>query len=73
MIKIIKYEKICLCCGKNFITHKKNVVVCSPKCSKQRKKDKDNLYWKKYYQDNKERILEKNRKWWKLNNLNTIS
>lgn len=63
----LKYEKYCLQCGKKFKTNKSNVVVCGPKCALKRKREKDRNYWQKYYETNKDKILEKNRGWWKKN------
>lgn len=65
--KQLKYENYCLQCGKKFRTHKSNIKVCSPKCALARKQEKDKSYWQKYYEENKEKILKKNRTWWKNN------
>jgi hypothetical protein len=63
----LEYEHFCLQCNKKFKTHKKNIVVCSPKCALARKREKDKLYWKNYYEKNKDKILSKNRQWWQDN------
>lgn len=47
-------KKICVICGKEFETNYKQVVTCSKECLEIRKK----RCVKKYYQDNRDKLLE---------------
>ena len=48
------YDKICLVCGKSFITNTQNRKYCSEKCSKKGTK----MYMRKYYEDTENRRKE---------------
>jgi hypothetical protein len=57
----------CAFCEAEFVPLKANVKFCSEECRIASDKRKRANYWQEYYNENKEKILTKNKKWMKDN------
>ena len=53
---------VCLCpvCGKKFEVNKSHLVYCSAECREVATKDKKKKYFKNYYSENRDKIIENN-------------
>ncbi|WP_279006173.1 hypothetical protein [Thomasclavelia cocleata] len=54
-----KTTKKCPVCSKVFSVSKKHLVYCSSKCRKIATREKKKKYFKNYYEDNKDEIIER--------------
>ncbi|WP_279161114.1 hypothetical protein [Thomasclavelia cocleata] len=57
--KLEREHKKCPICGKKFEVNKKHLVYCSTECREIATKEKKKKYFKNYYEDNKDEIIER--------------
>lgn len=58
--KLRREYKNCPVCSKKFEVNKNHLVYCSRECREIATKEKKNKYFKQYYSENRERIIENN-------------
>lgn len=58
--KLKREHKQCPVCGKKFEVNKSHLVYCSAECREVATKDKKKKYFKNYYSENRDKIIENN-------------
>lgn len=58
--KLKREHKKCPVCGKKFEINKSHLVYCSAECREVATKDKKKKYFKNYYSENRDKIIENN-------------
>ena len=58
--KLKREHKKCPVCGKEFEINKSHLVYCSAECREVATKDKKKKYFKNYYSENRDKIIENN-------------
>ena len=46
--EIVRYERLCLCCGKKFTTNKENKIYCNTGCQLKAKAEREKVYGSEY-------------------------
>ncbi len=58
--KLKREHKKCPVCSKMFEVNRNHLVYCSAECREVATKDKKKKYFKKYYSENRDKIIENN-------------
>ena len=58
--KLKREHKQCPVCGKKLEVNKSHLVYCSAECREVATKDKKKKYFKNYYSENRDKIIENN-------------
>jgi predicted nucleic acid-binding Zn ribbon protein len=59
-VKELRQDIFCPVCGKKFEVNKSHLVYCSAECREVATKDKKKKYFKNYYSENRDKIIENN-------------